>query len=234
MLSEQQKYQELNVISKHDDSFGWCEWPTQWSNITCRTCCKFYDIGSRYPQASSHNPDIDKFKLHIKNQKKKIEKIKLDISIEQFECIRFKKEKEQQKRKEKEFHNSIINGKGYCWYHRGHFCRCTRDIYGIVMGDTYPYIKYCSKHNSLKCECCPRHPDGEMVIKIIKKNIDGKLLKFCERHRDWYCKCQRDIKGTPMSIVDGYPLEKYCCIHRDIECKCTRDDTGKIVEYIEK
>ena len=234
MLSEGQKRQELTTICKRSDSLGWCEWPKEWSDITCRTCCRFYDIGSRYPQASSHKTDINKFKAHIKTQKKNIDEIKLHRSIVQFEAIRFKRIKEEQDRKYKAFKESIINGKGYCYYHRSHYCRCSRDRDGIYMGDSYPYIKYCSKQNSIKCVCCARHPDGEMVVKLIKKSIDGKPLKFCERHRTWHCKCQRDIRGTIMSVLDRYPIEKYCCIHRDIECKCKRDDTGKVVEYIEK
>uniref|UniRef100_A0A6C0J6R2 K Homology domain-containing protein n=1 Tax=viral metagenome TaxID=1070528 RepID=A0A6C0J6R2_9ZZZZ len=132
------------------------------------------------------------------------------------------KQKEIDKIAESKHITKLVETEGYCTYHKGYGCKCSRDSDGRVKHGSYPFKKWCKQHDSIRCDC-PRLPSGEMVTKSIMYGRYGlDPLKFCARHQCWYCACKRDVDGTVMSSLDGYPIEKYCAVHDSIRCGCIK------------
>ena len=131
-----------------------------------------------------------------------------------------------------------LKGSGqYCTYHHSFYdekrCTCERNREGFLTWyASYDKTKHCVRCNSLICDC-GRTKEGEIVKKIVVKEIYEQEYGKCQLHSKTNCDCADSVKCIITETFDGKDIHKYCTLHKDVGCDCDKHpEFYKIIKQV--
>tara|TARA_B100000768_G_C11245147_1_gene361397 strand:- start:203 stop:1042 length:840 start_codon:yes stop_codon:yes gene_type:complete len=124
----------------------------------------------------------------------------------------------------------------YCTYHHSSYgprCHCERDREGLIKWySRYDRNKQCVRCDSLSCDC-PRTKEGNILKKIIVKEVYEYIEGKCEIHAKKNCECADSIKCLVTETLRGTSYQKLCTLHSNTGCECGEDPTlYKIIKEV--